>query len=158
VSFAKPSVVVATYVPPWLRHAFLTVLVVHDLLLIFAGAWGLAFQPAALQAAPGPSWLDDVWGWLFLLGGVLSLGGALLSGRQPHTDGDSGDGGWGLVTETIGCVLVWGGYEVLAVGTTSAGLFGPYSVAGGIAFAAAGISSLRRIGRVWAGAFLRGRG
>jgi hypothetical protein len=151
VSFARPSGAVAATVPPWLRYAFLTVLVAHDLLVTFAGVWALRFQPAAL-AAVGPQWLGDVWGWLFLLGGLGSLGGAVTAGlRRP------GQPARGLVTETMGCVLVFGGYEVLAVATVTAGLFGAYSAAGGVALAAAGVSSVRRIGRVWAGAYLAGR-
>lgn len=152
MSFARPSVAVATYVPQWLRYGFLTVLVVHDLLVAFGGGWALRFQPAALSAVAGGSWLDDVWGWLFLLGGLGSLGGAISAGTRR-----AGQPARGLVTETVGCVLVFGGYEVLAVATLTAGLFGHYSTAGGIALAAAGVSSLRRIGRVWAGAYLAGR-
>jgi hypothetical protein len=152
VSFARPSPAVAAYIPPWLRHAFLTVLVIHDLLVAFAGGWALRFQPAQLSVAVGGGWLDDFWGWLFLAGGLLSLAGAVSAGTtRPHQPQR------GLVLETVGCMLVFGGYEVLGVATISVSLFGSYSIAGGLAFAAAGISSLRRIGRVWAGAFLAGR-
>lgn len=142
MSFSRLAPEIDRAIPKWLRYGFLTVLVIHDLAMGFAGFWGLQFPPAQLQAAVGATWIDEVWGWMWVLGALLSLFGAV--SQRP-------------AVESIGCVLVAGGFFVLGASTLGSHLFGDYSISGGIAFYAAGLASVRRIGRVWAGAFLRGR-
>lgn len=143
MSFGRLEPTLQLKIPTWLRIGFLAVLVTHDLAVIFAGGWGLVYQPFSISKALGDTVLDDVWGWLFVVGGLLALWGA--TRIRP-------------AVETVGCLFTFSGYLTLGVATLTASLFGDYSVAGGVAIIAGGIGSLRRIGRVWAGVYLRETG